>query len=165
MKLAAIREQKAHDKPPPGDGVRQPRSADEAEALFWQGMREMESRDDEVAFEIFDKLSRDEGGAPPQLVATAKAVRDFLDPERTAEQKARAMLDFFSPTLVRVFPDDEAGPADEVFGEPDRPTVMPLDPLTTDRLTRNDLFTAAFRCLEQGDLDEADLERTKGDPS
>jgi hypothetical protein len=33
---------------------------------------------------------------------------------------------------------------------------MPLDPLTMDWLTRNDLFTTAFRYLEQGELDEAD---------
>jgi hypothetical protein len=107
MKLAAIGEQKAHDQSLPGDGVRRPRNGDEAYALFCRGMREMESRNDEVAFRIFDLLSRYEGDAPPYLVATAKTGRDFLDPERTADQKARTMLDFFSPALIRVFPDDE----------------------------------------------------------
>jgi hypothetical protein len=90
MKLAAIRERKANDKPPPGDGVRQPRNADEAAALFWQGMRKMESRN------------------------------------------------------------DEGEPANEVFGEADRPTVMPLDPPTMAWLVRNDLFASAFRLLERG---------------
>ena len=102
MKLAAIRERKANDKSPPGDGVRQPRNAVEAEALFRKGMREMEARNEAAAFRIFDVLSRYEGNAPPQLVAIAKAGRDFLDPERTAEQKARTMFDFFSPTLIHV---------------------------------------------------------------
>jgi hypothetical protein len=102
MKLAAIRERKAHDKSPPGDGVRQPRNAVEAEALF-----RMEARNDEAAFRIFGVLSHYKGDAPPQLVAIAKAGRDFLDPERTAEQKAKTLFDFFSPKLVRVYPDDE----------------------------------------------------------
>jgi hypothetical protein len=70
-------------------------------------MREMESRNDEAAFQIFDVLSRYEGDAPPQLVATANAGRDFLDPERTAEQKARTMSQFFTPTLIRFYPDDD----------------------------------------------------------
>jgi hypothetical protein len=102
MKLAAIREQKANDKSPPGDSARQPRNADEAAALFWEGLREMESRNDQEAFWIFDVLSRYEGDAPPRLVAIAKAGRDFLDPERTAEQKARTLFDFFTPTLIHV---------------------------------------------------------------
>ena len=52
-----------------------------------------------------------------------------------------------------------------------RQATMPFDPPTMDWLTRNDLFTTAFRYLEQGELDEADrafaefLERTKDDPS
>jgi hypothetical protein len=28
--------------------------------------------------------------------------REFLDPERTVEQKARTLFDFFSPTLIHV---------------------------------------------------------------
>jgi hypothetical protein len=108
MKLSAILERNAHHHKAASDvGIRPPRNADEAAALFWQGMREMESRNDEPAFRIFDVLSRYEGNAPPQLVAIAKAGRDFLDPERTAEQKAKTLFGFFSPTLVRVFPDDE----------------------------------------------------------
>jgi hypothetical protein len=103
MKLSAIREQKAASD----GGVRQPRNAGEAAALFRRGMREMESRNDELAFRIFDVLSRYQRDVPPHLVATAKAGRDFLGPDRTAEQKARTMLKFFSPTLIRVFPDDE----------------------------------------------------------
>src|SRR5262249_7356318 len=107
MKLSAIREQKANDKSPLGDGVHPPRNAEEAKALFWQGMRAMEARNDEAAFRIFDALSAYEGDAPPHLVATAKAGRDFLDPERTAEQKARTLFGFFSPTLIRVVPEGE----------------------------------------------------------
>jgi hypothetical protein len=102
MKLSAIREQKANDKSPPGDSPRQPRNAKEAEALFGEGMREMEARNDEAAFRIFDVLSRYKGDAPPQLVATAKAGRDFLDSERTSEQKAKTLYDFFTPTLIYV---------------------------------------------------------------
>jgi predicted RNA-binding protein with PUA-like domain len=101
VKLAAIREQKAN-KSPPGDGVRQPRNAEEAKARFWEGMREMEARNDEAAFQIFDVLSCYEGDAPPHLVAIAKAGRNFLDPERTAEQKARTMFDYFTPTLISI---------------------------------------------------------------
>ena len=106
MKLSVIREQKANDKSPPGDGVRPPRNGEEAEALFRKGMREMEARNDEAAFEIFDALSRYQD-APPQLRDVATTGRDFLDPERTAEQQAQALFDFFSPTLIRVYRDDE----------------------------------------------------------
>ena len=123
MKLSAIREQQANDRSPPGDGVRPPRNAEEAEALFRRGMKEMESRNDGVAFRIFDLLSRYQGGAPPQLVATAKAGRDFLDPERTAEQKARTLLKFFSPTLVRIYPEDEGEIVDEAFGGRTGPSI------------------------------------------
>ena len=106
MKLSAIRERKGHDKAASDVDIRQPRNAEEAGSLFWEGMRKMESRNDEAAFRIFDVLSRYEGDAPPHLVAIAKAGRDYLDPERTAEQKARIAFDFFTPTLIRVFPDD-----------------------------------------------------------
>jgi hypothetical protein len=103
MKLSAILERKAHDHKAASDvGIRQPRNAEEAVALFWEGMREMESRNDAVAFQIFDVLSRYKGDAPPQLVVTAKAGRDFLDPERTAEQKARTASAFFTPTLIHL---------------------------------------------------------------
>jgi hypothetical protein len=107
MKLSAILDRKAHDRKAASDvGIRQPRNAEEAEAHFWEGMRAMEARNDEKAFRIFGVLSRYAGDAPPHLVATAKAGRDFLDPERTAEQKARTASDFFTPTLVRVYPDE-----------------------------------------------------------
>src|SRR5262245_36077071 len=103
MKLSAILDQMARDHKTAADvGFRQPRNPEDAEILFWKGMREMKARNDEAAFRIFDVLSAYEGDAPPHLVATAKAGRDFLDPERTAEEKARTLFDFFSPTLVRV---------------------------------------------------------------
>ena len=102
MKLSAIRERKGHDKATSDVEIRQPRNAEEAEALFREGMRKMESRNDEAAFRIFDVLSRYDGDAPPHLVAIAKTGRDFLDPERTVEQKARTLFDFFSPTLIHV---------------------------------------------------------------
>jgi hypothetical protein len=108
MKLSAILERTAHDHKANSDaGICQPRNGDEAYALFCTGMREMEARNDEAAFNIFDLLSRYQGDAPPQLVAIAKIGRDYLDPERTAEQKAGTLFGFFSPTLVRVYPDDE----------------------------------------------------------
>src|SRR5262245_58274345 len=108
MKLSAILDWTAQDHKAASDGgIRQPRNGDEAYVRVCKGMREMKSRNDEAAFRIFDTLSRYKGDAPPQLVATAKVGRDFLDPERTAEQKAKALFDFFSPTLIRVFPDDE----------------------------------------------------------
>ena len=106
MKLSAILEAEGNNAAS-DVGIRQPRNAEEAEALFREGLREMESRNDEAAFRIFDLLSRYEGDAPPHLVAIAKVGRDFLDPERTADQKARTAFGFFSPTLVRVYPYDE----------------------------------------------------------
>jgi hypothetical protein len=107
MKLSAILERKAHGHQAASDvGFRQPRNAEEAEALFWEGLREMESRNDVAAFRIFGVLSQYKGDAPPHLMAIAKVGKDFLDPERTAEQKARIAFDFFTPTLIRVFPDD-----------------------------------------------------------
>ena len=102
MKLSAIRERMGHDKAASDVDIRQPRNAEEAEAFFREGMRKIESRNDEAAFRIFEVLSRYEGDAPPHLVAIAKAGRDFLDPTRTAEQKARTAFDFFSPTLIHV---------------------------------------------------------------
>ena len=102
MKLSAIRERKGHAKAASDVDIRQPRNAEEAEALFREGMRKMESRNDEAAFRIFDVLSRYDGDAPPHLVAIAKSCRDFLDPEKTAEQRARTLFDFFSPTLIRL---------------------------------------------------------------
>jgi hypothetical protein len=108
MKLAAIREKKAHDHKSSSDvGICQPRNAAEAEALWWRGMEAMESRNDAVAFRIFEMLSAYKGDAPPGIVATATAGRDFLDPKRSAEQKARTATSFFSPILIRVFPDEE----------------------------------------------------------
>jgi hypothetical protein len=73
------------------------------------GVEEMNSGNDEAAFEIFKVLSRYEGEAPPQFVAVAKAGRDVLDPDRTAEQKAKTLYDFFSPTAIRVYPQEEDG--------------------------------------------------------
>jgi len=105
MKLSAIRERKADGHKAASDVViRQPRNAEEAEALFREGVRKMESRNDEAAFRIFDVLSRYEGDALPHLVALAKAGRNFLDPARTVEEKARTLFDFFSPTLIHVRP-------------------------------------------------------------
>src|SRR5262249_36081616 len=103
MKLSAILDWTAQGHKAASDGgIRQPRNAGEAYALFCRGMREMESRNDEAAFRIFDALSRYKGDAPPQLVATAKVGRDYLDPARTADQKARSLFDLFSPTLVSI---------------------------------------------------------------
>jgi hypothetical protein len=108
MKLSAIREQKAHDhKAASAVEIRQPRNGDEVFALFGQAMRALEARNDELALQLFDALSAAEEIAPPQLVATATAARDLLDPERTTEQKAEAMFHFFTPTLIRVLPRDE----------------------------------------------------------
>jgi hypothetical protein len=106
MKLSAILEAQGHQAAS-DVGFRRPRNAEEAEALFRAGLREMEARNDEAAFRIFEVLSRYRGDAPPYLVAIVKVGRDFLDSERTAEQKARTAFGFFSPTLVRVYPDDE----------------------------------------------------------
>src|SRR5262249_29464459 len=59
MKLSAIRDRTAHDHKAASDGgIRHPRNADEAYALFCTGVREMKSRNDEAAFRIFDVLSR-----------------------------------------------------------------------------------------------------------
>src|SRR5215831_17688382 len=60
---------------------------------------------------------------------------------RTEDQDHVRLL--YSHTDPRL-PGRRGGNSRKVFGEPDRPTVMPLDPLTMDWLTRNDLFTTAF---------------------
>jgi hypothetical protein len=104
MKLTTIAERQTHGKPLHGESVRTPRNAEEAVALLRMGVDEMNSRHDEAAFEIFKVLSRYEGEAPAQLVAVAKAGRDVLDPERSVEQKAKTLFDFFSPTVIRVYP-------------------------------------------------------------
>ena len=104
MRLAAIREEKARDEGSEGLVVPTPRNAEEAEALFREGLRELRARNDEAAFRIFDSLSRYEGDAPPEFFRSARAARDFLDPARTAEEKATTLFDFFSPTLIRVYP-------------------------------------------------------------
>src|SRR5262249_11443008 len=71
MTLGAILDRTGYDHKPASDsGIPQPRNAEEAEALFGKGMREMEARNDEAAFRIFDVLSHSQGDAPPHLVAT-----------------------------------------------------------------------------------------------
>jgi hypothetical protein len=112
MKLTTIAERKTHGKSLHGESVRPPRNPEEAEKLFWMGMQEMKSRNDEAAFQIFKVLSRYDGEAPPMLAAVAKTVRDFLDPERTAEQRAKTLFDFFSPVLIRIYPEEEDGERD-----------------------------------------------------
>lgn len=110
MKLATIRESR-NDRPRPGstadDSV--PRDADEAVALFDRGMRAMRARDDDAAHRIFGRVCRYAGDdAPPGLLASARACRDFLDPDRSSEQRAETLLGFFRPTVVRLnFDGDE----------------------------------------------------------
>jgi hypothetical protein len=107
MRLAAIREDRVQDRGPgSGDGGGVPRDAGEADSLFRRAMRAMEARDDEAALRLFDRLCRYEGDAPPGLLASARASRDFLDPDRSSEQKAQTLFDFFRPTVVRVYDAD-----------------------------------------------------------
>jgi hypothetical protein len=105
MRLCLIREEGGADSA--SGGV--PRTAAEAHALFEKGMRLMRTREDLAAFRIFDRLSRYRGHGPPDLVPTAAAARDFLDPDRSAGEKARTLFGFFSPTVVRLeLPDPDA---------------------------------------------------------
>lgn len=111
MRLAAIREDRVRDSGPESDdGGGVPRDAREADALFRRAMRAMEARDDETAFCLFDRLCRYEGDAPPGLLASARASRDFLDPDRSSAQKAQTLFDFFRPTVLRVYEADENSP-------------------------------------------------------
>jgi hypothetical protein len=98
MRLCLIREESGRD----GESGTPPRTAVEADALFKRGMRLMRARDDLAAFRVFERLSRYRGHGPPDLVPTAAAVRDFLDPDRSAGEKARTLFGFFSPTLIRL---------------------------------------------------------------
>lgn len=104
-----IREESGRD----GESGTPPRTAVEAHALFEKGMRLMRARDDLAAFRIFDRLSRYRGDGPPDLVPTAAAARDFLDPDRSAGEKARTLFGFFSPTVVRL---EAPGPDAEPSG-------------------------------------------------
>ena len=63
MKLSAILEAEGNNAAS-DVGIRQPRNAEEAEALFRLGLREMEVRNDEAAFRIFGVLSHYMGGRP-----------------------------------------------------------------------------------------------------
>jgi hypothetical protein len=107
MRLATIREEEAGEKGPERSAIRMPRNAEEAAALFRKGLREMDARNDQEAFGIFDYLSHYEGDAPPELFRSARAIRDFLDPARSVEEKARTLFYYFSPTLIRVYPEGE----------------------------------------------------------
>ena len=109
MRLCMIREEGGAGR---GSGE-VPRTAAEAHALFEKGMRLMRARDDLAAFRVFDRLSRYRGHGPPDLVPTAAAARDFLDPDRSAGQKARTLFGFFSPTVVRL---EAPGPDAEASG-------------------------------------------------
>lgn len=108
MRLAAIRGDRARDcgsEWDDGGGV--PQDAAEADAMFRRAMRAMETRDDGTAFRIFDRLCRYEGDAPTGLLASARAARDFLDPNRSSGQKAQTLFDFFRPTVLRADEADE----------------------------------------------------------
>jgi hypothetical protein len=109
MRLACIREIDARNEGSKRPDIPMPRNAEAAIRLFERGLAALRAGDDHIAFAIFDCLSRYEGDAPPQLVAIAKVGKEFLDPERTAEQRAKTLYDFFSPTLIRVYEGDEAG--------------------------------------------------------
>ncbi len=89
------------------DGVdRTPHNWLEADALFAAGMRAMRAREDDQAFRLFSRLCRYTGDAPPDLMSSARTLRDFLDPDHSAKQKAEAMLRVFSPALIRVYDAD-----------------------------------------------------------
>lgn len=104
MKLSTIRESQ-HDRPRPesahADTV--PRDAAEADELFKLGMRAMRRRDDATAFRAFSRICRYRGdNAPPGLISSARAARDYLDPDRSPHDKAETLFHFFSPSLVRL---------------------------------------------------------------
>lgn len=105
MRLASIQAE-AHEQSAE-DGVdRTPRNWLEADALFAAGMRAMRAREDDQAFRLFSQLCRYTGEAPPDLMSSARTLRDFLDPDHSAEQKAEAMLRVFLPVLIRVYDAD-----------------------------------------------------------
>ncbi len=104
MKLATIRESRtARERRESAASGTAPRDAAELDELFELGMRAMRARDDERAYRIFARICRYDGDdAPPGLLPSARASRDFLDPDRTPGQKAETLLGFFDPTLIRV---------------------------------------------------------------
>lgn len=110
MKLATIRESRT-DRPqqkPAATGTA-PRDTTELDELFEQGMRALRARDDERAYRIFTRICRYDGDdAPPGLLPSARASRDFLDPDRTPGQKAETLFGFFNPTTIRLDFDGDA---------------------------------------------------------
>ncbi|MFO0848320.1 MAG: hypothetical protein U0871_07160 [Gemmataceae bacterium] len=104
MRLATIRESR-HDRSrqEPADADTVPQDAGEAGELFEQGMRAMRAREDATAFRIFSRVCRYRGDdAPPGLMSSARAARDYLDPDRSPHDKAETLFHFFSPSLVRL---------------------------------------------------------------
>jgi hypothetical protein len=110
MKLATIRESRTdRRRQEPAATDTAPRDATELDELFEQGMRAMRARDDERAYRIFTRICRYDGDdAPPGLLPSARASRDYLDPDRTPDQKAETLFDFFNPTVIRLDFDGEA---------------------------------------------------------
>lgn len=105
MRLATIQAE-APKRLTEGGVDRTPRNWLEADALFAAGMRAMRAREDAQAFRLFSQLCRYTGDAPPDLMSSARTLRDFLDPDHSAKQKAEAMLGVFSPALIRVYDAD-----------------------------------------------------------
>ncbi len=174
MRLATIREKKARDKKPEQSGIPTPRTAEEADALFWKGIRAMDERNDEEAFRIFDYLSRYEGEAPPGLVDGARLGRDFVDPDLSPTEKANQFFDLFPGRIIHVYDADQGLESGEPpDGDEGELATMdePADVARLSWLSNDELFAFAFHSLERGDLEAADhvlalfLERTQEEPA
>ncbi len=108
MKLATIRQERTceadwlrSDDADDEDSSLQT-NAEEADALFREGLTALADRDDKAALHIFCRLCDYKGESPASLLSTARMVRDFLDPERPAEEHAKALFALFSPRLISI---------------------------------------------------------------
>lgn len=176
MRLANIREQKAGGPGTDRSGrVAKPRNPEAARRLFGRGLEALQAGEERDAFAAFDCLAGYTGDAPDGLVAAAALGRELTDPDRTPEERADQFFDLFPGRVAHVFDAHADGGSEGPDRDPDPAergqAVMTLDPPTTAWLVRNDLFAAAFRSLERGDLGQADrafaefLDRTADDPS
>jgi hypothetical protein len=102
MRLSTICESRTDRQPGAAvSGRSVPKSAEEAEALFFQGLEYMDAGRDEEAYASFGAVAEYSVGHP-DLLGAARDCRDFLDPDRSPKGKAEVLARVFTPGLMRV---------------------------------------------------------------
>lgn len=108
MRLSMIGDRNAdRELGPARDGRAVPKTAEQADALFFRGLQYMDAGRDEDAYANFAAVAAYSDGHP-ELIRAARQCRDFLDPDNSPRAKAEVLGRVFTPRLVRIKFDDAA---------------------------------------------------------